>query len=334
MAAPSRYLLDGLRGAGVDIDAVCRSVGLSPADLESDIDFSHLDRFLIAAWKAADNPAVGLVIGTYSRAERYGIVHFAAMASSTLGVALERFARYNRLTWGDYYQLEQRGTRATLRIEPAGPQRIYSRAKIDMDVAALCTFAYKLPVTPVVPLEINLRGPAPPYAALYKQLLFREASFEQPDHALVFRREDLQTPLISANPQLERLFEGIVEAALSAHDEHRVGPRVRVALTRMLRGEVPTLDAVAQELCMSSRTLQRKLLEEGARFSDLLDEARKELAQSYLESARTTSGEIATQLGFVDTNSFFRAFKRWTGYTPQAYRRWASQQNRQVLDGA
>jgi AraC-like DNA-binding protein len=97
----------------------------------------------------------------------------------------------------------------------------------------------------------------------------------------------------------------------------------------MLSSEVPTLDAVAHELCMSGRTLQRKLSDEGVRFSDLLDEARKELAQQYLENGRIAMTQISDILGFTDANSFFRAFRRWTGSTPRAYRRWAQERSQQ-----
>jgi AraC-like DNA-binding protein len=72
---------------------------------------------------------------------------------------------------------------------------------------------------------------------------------------------------------------------------------------------------------MSMRTLQRRLSEEGVRFGDLLDDVRHAMAAEYLATDSMNLMEMAFLLGFSDPNSFFRAFRRWTGTTPDAYRR-------------
>ena len=71
---------------------------------------------------------------------------------------------------------------------------------------------------------------------------------------------------------------------------------------------------------MSSRNLQRKLAVEGVTFRELVQTVRQELAEAYLVRGSFTLGEITYLLGFSDQSSFSRAFKRWTGSTPQEYR--------------
>ena len=76
------------------------------------------------------------------------------------------------------------------------------------------------------------------------------------------------------------------------------------------------MDQVAKDLLMSSRTLQRRLGEEGSKFNDALNETRKELAQQYIQDDSLPIKEISYLLGFSEAANFTRAYKRWTGTTP------------------
>ena len=67
---------------------------------------------------------------------------------------------------------------------------------------------------------------------------------------------------------------------------------------------------------MSARTLQRRLTEEGVTFQQLMEEARRELAQHYLLHSSLELNETAYLLGYEDANSFFRAFHKWEGIPP------------------
>ena len=99
-----------------------------------------------------------------------------------------------------------------------------------------------------------------------------------------------------------------------------VGHRVRAALLEALPSGQGDMDAVSRKLMMSRRTLQRHLDAEGLSFARLLRETRQALAQHYLGNTRLPAAEIAFLLGFEEPNSFYRAFRRWTGQTPDATR--------------
>jgi AraC-like DNA-binding protein len=96
------------------------------------------------------------------------------------------------------------------------------------------------------------------------------------------------------------------------------------AVRRHLASELdkgqPTLEQIAPRLHMSSRTLRRRLDEEGTSFRQILGEVRRELASRYLMEGRLSVGEIAFLLGFSEPSAFHRAFKQWTGHAPHAYR--------------
>ena len=323
LAPLPRNLLDCMRTSGVDPDTIARQVGLDPKQLESGLTFQEADRFLTAGWIALDEPAFGLRAGCTLRAERFGVVGIAAMTSPTLQVAFERKARYNRLIWGDVYEVEVRGAQGIVRIATAAPPRPYTQAKIDLELASLVTFARTFTGVHVVPLRVTLRQSAPGYRDRYAQVFGCTVAFDQVDDSVVFRAQDLALPLISTNADLDGLLIQAAEARLERSgdsDSDALRWRVTQALRRMLRGDDPTLAGVAEQLRMSERTLQRRLAEQSLSFTDLLDGVRREAALEYLKARRVSVEEVAFLLGFATPSSFFRAFKRWTGTTPQGWR--------------
>jgi AraC-like DNA-binding protein len=97
--------------------------------------------------------------------------------------------------------------------------------------------------------------------------------------------------------------------------------RVSSAITRRMANELPTLATTAADVRVPERTLQRRLAEEGVSHSALVDDVRRALAVKYLGSANVSVTEIAYMLHFADPTVFSRAFKRWTGESPAAYRK-------------
>ena len=98
------------------------------------------------------------------------------------------------------------------------------------------------------------------------------------------------------------------------------GEQVKHTLKRSLAGKRPTLPQVAQELCMSVRTLQRRLTEAKITFQELVEDTRRELAHHYLRHSAVELNETAFLLGYEDANSFFRAFHVWEGTSPGEWR--------------
>ena len=148
-----------------------------------------------------------------------------------------------------------------------------------------------------------------------------EIAFAKPANSICFSQADAKRPLISADHRAAEWLEFGAKAALERTDDSGVTARVRAQLERMLQGDEPTLAAVASELCMSERTLQRRLSAEGQTFRRVLDEMRRDVAQRSLAAGKRNVIELAYLLGFEDSNSFYRSFRRWTGTTPESFRR-------------
>lgn len=323
IAPVPRNLLEALRRRGVDPAAIAQRLGLAPDALETGLGVTEADRFFVAAWEAAADPTIGLDAGGIIQPERFGIVGLAAMASPTFGAAIERKARYWRLIWGDSYEVRRRGGEAAAVLVPTGPQRPYTQAKVDMELASLLAFGRRFTGQAIQPLRLEMAQAAPEWRERYREVFGCAVAFGQPENALVFALADLDLPLLSRNAQVEALMAGGAEAALARLGDAPLRDRLGAVVDRMLQGDEPTLAAAASELHMSARTLQRMLAQEDLRFTDVLDERRRAAAERHLAAGRATAEEVAFLLGFATPSSFFRAFKRWTGTTPQAWRRTA-----------
>jgi AraC-like DNA-binding protein len=103
-------------------------------------------------------------------------------------------------------------------------------------------------------------------------------------------------------------------------DDARIEAQVeRLVTSHLVRG-VPPIEDIAPQLALSSRTLQRRLSERGTTFAEVVERARRRLAERYLEDERLSLAEIGFLVGFSDPSNFHRAFRRWTGETPTTFR--------------
>jgi AraC-like DNA-binding protein len=125
-------------------------------------------------------------------------------------------------------------------------------------------------------------------------------------------------PLPLANPWLREQLKPKMEAFLREQDDNRATTRaVYTAVEKGLeRGRFLDLDGVAKELGVKPRTLRARLAAEGTTFKEVLDAVRKDCALREIASPGTKLASVAAQVGFSDSASFTRAFKRWTGTSP------------------
>ena len=117
------------------------------------------------------------------------------------------------------------------------------------------------------------------------------------------------------------LAEDAVHRILDARPAESFLDRVRHTILEELGLGEPKLARLAQRLQMSERTLQRWLQRERTSVQALIDAARRELALHQLATSAQSIAQIAHLVGFAEVRAFHRAFKRWTGSTPAAYRR-------------
>jgi AraC-like DNA-binding protein len=143
-------------------------------------------------------------------------------------------------------------------------------------------------------------------------------------NAIVFRAEDAQRPFVTRNAELLAMLAPQFEEELKQESgDEQFAERVRLAIQQKLTGRRPTIEDIADALHVSSRTLQRRLQDEGFSFQRVLEGARHQLARHYLNNSVLELNEAAYLLGYEDGNSFIRAFRTWEGVPPA---RWREQQ--------
>ena len=244
---------------------------------------------------------------------------FAALCSADLNAALTRIARYKRLVAPMVLQVDTTLQRTTLALNwldktlAPPPVLVAFELVFFVQLARLATRSRVQPIALTCPVPL---GSAAPYEEFFGCRLRKG-----PVPSVSFSAEDARRPFLTANHGMWSFFEPALRKRL--HDLDRqatMTERVHSALLESLPAGDLAMDAVCRKLGVSTRTLQRRLRDEGGSFQKTLDQVRKSLAQHYLEHSAMTGAEISFLLGFEDPNSFVRAFQGWTGTTPQTVR--------------
>lgn len=284
------------------------------------------------AHRLTGEPALAFSMGMHMRLSWHGFLGFAAMAAATVREALQIAEQFS-LTRTAAFALSSHveGSVASLVLEermPAGASaalREFAVIALLVGVGRIANDATGKEITGVAECAF----PEPPYAAA---LLARAGSarhgtmrFGQPSHRLVFDASVLDLPLVNADPAAMQLARAQCDRELAALAETAgVVGRVRTALGRRSDGgngnAFATLEAVARRLGASTRTLKRRLAEQGTSFTQVLDEVRQQRALLLLDDRRLSIADVADRLGYSDVANFTRAFRRWTGTTPAAFR--------------
>ena len=243
---------------------------------------------------------------------------FAAVCSPDLNTTARRIAEYKRLIGPMALSVAEGAGRTSLRYDwPPGmrPPAVLQLSELVFWVA-LTRMATR---RDVVPLAVTM--PDPPEEMEDYRSYFGVAVRKGPHQMLAFSASDAALPFVTANEGLWDFFEPQLRRRLAEMDRGAsMGQRVRAALLELLPGGHPTMGSVARALAVSTRTLQRRLRQEGITFQVVLGETREALARHYLTQSSMTTAEISFLLGYEEPNSFYRAFRSWTGETPAAIR--------------
>jgi AraC-like DNA-binding protein len=323
----ARAILAGAAQYGHDPQALAARFGLSPAEL-SDPDGRLPGTLGVAMWeevpRIVGDDLFGLRLGERaSEAGALPIVGYVVQTSPTLGEGIARALRFQRivqtLNRADL-QVGDSAARLVVQVRARHVERL--RHAIDFALAYVVAFSSRLTGTRIVPRRARFAYRAPSKLDEHRRLFGDDLRFGAPQCELALDPAVLERPVLSADVQLRALVERHAEALLSRVPEgDSLASRTRAALVGGLRSGRTTVDAVARDLHMSPRTLQRRLQGEGASHAALLDEVRRDLGLRYVGDPSLSLGEVAFLLGFADQTTFHRAFVRWTRKTPGAYRR-------------
>lgn len=274
----------------------------------------------VAIQEVSGDPGVGLKLGSEERIERYSPTAIAALYSRSFRDALDRLARYKRLTCPEEIRIVERGKECAVEFEWLLAEQAEPFTLIDACFAWIVTIGRRGIGRRVTPLRVELKRPEA-NRRLYEDHFGCPVKFGARHNRLCFRSEDIAQPFVTHNRDLLELVAPQLEAELRQQlADKSLQEQVKAILKKFLAGQRPRLEDVARELRVSARTLQRRLLAEQLTFQSMVEQARREMAQHYLLKSSLELNETAYLLGYEDPNSFIRAFHQWEGTSPGEWR--------------
>jgi len=311
-----------LTARGVDADGLFLRAGMDPIHMR-DPNARYPIALMRALWKlattAADEPCFGLEVARLWHPTTFHALGYSILASATLRDALLHAARYSHVvTTGASLDLFQDGPEVLVTLSGAPRSAEIVPDAIDAGVASIVILCRAAGGEGVDPLRVTLTHGdercADPLQAFFRCPVQLNGSH----NAIAFSAADLDTQLPTANKVLLRANDEVLTHLAASLEASELSLRVRSKLIELLPKGVIDQDTVARALKLSSRSLQRKLHEQGTTFRDLVDDTRMHLALHYLDDSSLAVSEIAYLLGFAEVSSFSRAFRRWTGRAPRA----------------
>ena len=300
---------------GVSLDALNDPHAQVAADVEFDL------------WSAlvteTDNPLIGLKLADVIPNGAYWTYEYLLRHSPTIGAALEKALRYQRIFANDVQLiLVNSGNISHARLDHDGMGGAYPHpAQATEYLFAVIFRAINGLVPTARAKEVRFTHARLGPVSEYTRRLGCRVRFEQPYNEVVFATEMLAREVVSADQRLTNVLEEHVQRVLATVPNLDPWlPRARKALDTLLAAHDASLPQLAKALHVSARTLRRRLAERGASYRELLDDARRSLALQRVMDADASFDEIAGALGFNDVSAFYRAFRRWTDATPAAYR--------------
>ena len=305
--------------AGIDADIVGRN--------DRFISLLQLDELLYSAFTESDDPLFGLHVGADNHYGNLDLLGNLMATADTLEQGLAMLFRYKDLVVPYLaFTLETLGNDVMLAVASKDPTLRFTATRTHNEVVVATMVAIGRSLLggnmPVSAAWFLHGEPVADQVAVYQQFFRCPLHFTQQYNAITIPASLLAQPLPRAYPKYnERLRQSADQVLSGLSRAAGVSGQVIKQLEIMLGGQGVTMEAVADALAMTPRTLQRRLQEEGTRFAQLRDQVRHQHACQALREPGCDMQALALELGFSDTANFYHAFKRWQGCAPGQYRR-------------
>ena len=322
-ASDFQVLFHGLRDLGYDVPALVTATGITDRDLsnpDARLPCAAYATVICNALSVRHTPNIQLKLAKATPIGAYPLLDYLILTSETVASGLRQLAHYVTLSGSPVrVTLRESAKSTTAQLTSAPP------AAMPVEYfASLMVLHLRRETGGQFRAEGITFRHTPEDVSEFERVLECPVQASASMDSVVIGADALGLPLNRRDSVLRRVLEAQANEILV-----RLPKRIGLAadVQRVLAGRVAggigsdmRVDAVARDLATSGRTLQRRLLAEGVSYHELLDEARKEAAGRYLGESVFAIGEVAYLVGYSEPAPFYRAFKRWYGVTPEAYR--------------
>jgi AraC-like DNA-binding protein len=322
LGAWTRRVVEGLEGLGLDVRGICADTGLDYAalrDPDARVLRDHAGLLWQEAARRSGDRDLGLHAGEKFQPAATTVLAHLVMSSANLLEAAGKVARLQRLVaHAAVLSVEERSDGVALVLTPQSGDLDITRQEMEFMATFLARFGAFVAAGGFALLRVDFAHPYPGDATEHERIFGCPVYFGSAETSLLFPWEVMRRPSPHFSAEVARQLESVAEDYVGQLADPGVGGRVRGALRSRLGREPCGVEALAADLHMSPRTLQRSLGRENTRFSEILDDVRKERCIELID-AGTAPSLVADRAGFADLRAFRRAFKRWTGCTPSEY---------------
>ncbi|MFI2810284.1 MULTISPECIES: AraC family transcriptional regulator [Microbulbifer] len=313
----SRALASALNSMGKPLPFDARNI-LADIDQQERVPMERQEQLWQCLADSHSDPLLGIRLGQAIQASQLGLVGYLLMTQENLGEAVDQLLQYHPLVGeGGQFELRRGAQHVDLCYLPN--YVCCAQLRVETVLAACLTQIREMTGGQLRAHSLQLAYPAPSLAIQhqYQAALQTPVHFGAPVSAIRLRPEDLRTRLVAADHQVMNRLKPEADALLKSLNNKSLHLRV----AHLLQQEPQlTREQVASRLCMSPRHLGRKLTAEDASFRAIQDEVRSHYARRWLTEGKRNNSEIAAALGYCDESAFGKAFRRWTGASPKAWR--------------
>jgi AraC-like DNA-binding protein len=311
-----------LREMGIDPSGIFAEVGLDVMNVtaSSRLPMEHICHLFNRAIAVSRCEHIGLLCGLRFRLEHHGVIGELMRTSPTLWHALVEW-----VTWQPLYSssavvfLQRKPPVVAIGYGIYAPVGQPTRPVYESAIGIGLRMIQQLTGRKILPVEFQLTHRPPADRAVYRQLLKAPVRFNEARSCLILHDDQLRIRLPGADLVAHRrILESILQNGRWVSLDW--AGRVRHEIRRALLSGSPGMDAVAEQLGLSGRTLRRRLKDEGTTFDALRDEVRQSAACELLEFTDLSVLDISSALGFASSRVFAESFRRWTTQTPSIWR--------------
>ncbi|MFZ1726348.1 MAG: AraC family transcriptional regulator [Albidovulum sp.] len=309
-----------------DVDSIFGNAGIDPSDIDDPVNELNLGQFcklFEVAARRTGNDNIGLEFGHGFQPRHLGVLGFAAINSPTLAAALRNLEMFFPAHQGKtHFALTQGSEILWLRYRIYDERIEQRRQDAELSLGMFCNIFREALGPQWTPLEVRFEHARPDGHSDHEKCFGAPVKFGRQTNALAFLRTDLDARMPNPDPYLFSMVRSFLESRRPAkQDAEAFAARIRTEIRSRLGRGLPTLHDVADYLGLTETAFQQQLKLNNVAFGDIQRAARQELAIHYLANPDMMLSEIAYALGYSELSAFSRAFRSWTGTSPQRYRR-------------
>ncbi len=310
---------------GLDSPQIFKQVGVNLADIKKPnarLPTSAMVRVWQLAIELSEDPYIALRVAKFFSPTAFSALGMALATSENVYDALQRASRYSRIISDcSRTSLTESEQEVAFRVDLkyANQAQVYYPG-----VEAIFTSMFNLLRTVAgkgfnakgVYFKHTFMGDIKPFEDFFDCPVY----FSSIHNEMVFDKQHIFDEQLFSNSALTLTLDEWVEEYLSKFNKILISTQVKEYLLKHLAHGKIDLPSISSALALSTRMLQRKLKDEGVSYSELLDECRQKMALKMITHNKLPLAEVSYILGFSDQSNFSRAFKRWTGTSPNMYR--------------